>query len=263
MLIENFKMEEIFEAKEFAKAIKEKKDEVFFIGQDKYTALVSRKKKVPFLGKISSRTQIYTSAKDEKFLEKVLEKMKQDGVTYSRIGNTMFGLKNKPNFVLDGLNFIERFTFVLDLKKSKDELWNKLDKKSRNAVRKAEKEGIIVKKIEDEEELNEYYRLALLNEKRISKKRSSFMLNPKSFFEYVFKEMVSKKMATFFIAKDENRIIAGALFFHTGKKIIYYHGCSLREYSNNRHQARFSGNLFYMQKKKSMKFMILAVVPRI
>jgi len=57
-------------------------------------------------------------------------------------------------------------TFRIDLSVELHELWARLHRKTRNAVRKPMKEGVKVKDVEGEEELESYYRLYLQTQKR-------------------------------------------------------------------------------------------------
>ncbi|MBU0959648.1 MAG: aminoacyltransferase [Nanoarchaeota archaeon] len=220
----NLGIEDPFVTKEFGEASKFG-GEVYYVKNGEKKAIIVIKKKYISL---FSRANIFTNSEDKSFLEKIISNLKRKKIPYARIGNTMVG----PEKIIDLENskIIERHTFILDLKKSEKELWANFDKKLRNSVRKAEKEGILVSEIKNENELEAYYNLSLETEKYIkeSKGRKTFSLQDYSFF----KALLENKLGRFFIAKYGGEAIAGVLFLVWGDKSIYFHSCLSREHSS-------------------------------
>jgi lipid II:glycine glycyltransferase (peptidoglycan interpeptide bridge formation enzyme) len=139
----------------------------------------------------------------------------------------MFGLsKSINNF--ENSKVIKRHTFILDLKKSLEDIWTNFDKKLRNVIRKSEKEGVIVSEISNEEELKEYYELSKHTEKEIqeNKGKKTFSIQTYDFFKEIFKNKIGKYM----IAKLNGKIIAGALFLVWKNKALYYQSGMDRSY---------------------------------
>jgi lipid II:glycine glycyltransferase (peptidoglycan interpeptide bridge formation enzyme) len=219
----NVDIEDITQTKEFAEA-SEGKDKIYFVCSGKNKAIIILKKKVL---KIFSRAQIFTNSLDENFLNEIIEELKKRKVPYARIGNTMFGIPQEIN--LKNSKNIERNTFVLDLRTSLEDIWKKFDKKLRNAIRKAEKEKIKVSEIKNEAELEEYYQLSLETEKYIhqEKGRKTFSIPDYKFFKEIWKN----KIGRFFVAKMDEKIIAGSLFLVWKRRSVYFQSCFSREYT--------------------------------
>lgn len=225
----NKNIEDVSQTEEFANSNKTE-GRVYFCSYGENKAIIVIKKK--FL-KIFSRAQIFTNSEDKEFLSDIFKELKKKGVPYARIGNTMFGLENKLNF--PNSNLIERNTFIIDLNKKEENIWENFNKKLRNAIRKAEKENVKIEEIKNEKDLNEYYQLSLKTEKQIreNKGRKSFRIPSYEFFLNIFNE----RMGRFFVAKDKEKIIAGALFLIWKNKILYFQSFSSKNIPQNRLQV--------------------------
>jgi lipid II:glycine glycyltransferase (peptidoglycan interpeptide bridge formation enzyme) len=217
-------IEEVFCSSSFAEAAKSE-GKVFYVYNEKNKAIVVIKKKIL---KMTARAQIFTSSEDKMFLLEIIERLRKMKIPYARIGNTMSGLNKKID--LPNSKLIERNTFILDISKSKEDLWKNFDKKLRNVIRKAEKEKIIISEIENLKDLRDYYGLSLKTEGYIKKKkgRKTFSIQSFEFFEGIFRGGKGR----FFIAKHEEKIIAGALFLIFGEKSIYFQSFLSREHSD-------------------------------
>ena len=210
--------------KEFGEANKSE-GEIYYTSEEKNKALVIIKKKYT---KIFSRAQIFTDSLDIKFLEKIIQELIEKRIPFARIGNTIFGIEQEIK--LKNSKLIKRNTFILDLEKTEKEIWSNFNKKLRNAIRKAEKEGVKISEIKNEQEMRNYYSLSLKTQKNIQKNkgRKTFSIQNYNFF----KELWENKLGRFFIAKFGEEIIAGALFLVWNNKSIYFHSCSDRGYKN-------------------------------
>jgi lipid II:glycine glycyltransferase (peptidoglycan interpeptide bridge formation enzyme) len=210
-------------AKEFAKANNNEGEVYYFQNYNSKAIIIIKKKYL----KVFSRAQVFTESTNTEFLKKIINQLKSMKVPFARIGNTMFGLsKSINNF--ENSKVIKRHTFILDLKKSLEDIWTNFDKKLRNVIRKSEKEGVIVSEISNEEELKEYYELSKHTEKEIqeNKGKKTFSIQTYDFFKEIFKNKIGKYM----IAKLNGKIIAGALFLVWKNKALYYQSGMDRSY---------------------------------
>jgi len=115
-------------------------------------------------------------------------------------------------------------TFEVDLTKGESELWRSLDKKCRNAIRKAMKSGVRIKKV-DFDDIGQYYRLHLDTENRHGSPPHS-----KAFFENVF-DMFKRKGLHMTLALSDGKAIGGIIVFYLGNKLYWFNNVMDRKYS--------------------------------
>lgn len=109
--------------------------------------------------------------------------------------------------------------YILDLGKGKTALWEKMNKKTRNAVRKAYKSGVSFKFC-GEEYLGEYYGML----KEVAQ-RTSISPLPEAFFREVLKSGLGKLALTFYRGEPA----AGGVFLTFKDTVIYWSGASKYE----------------------------------
>ena len=122
--------------------------------------------------------------------------------------------------------------FLIDLTKSKDELWKNLKRDKRRAINKARRIGVHITEAADRDEVPIFYNLV--------KERQMIRENPFediSHFKAVFDFLVPKNMAKFFVAKLDGECIATRLVL-TYRGVVYdwYTGSSkkfLSSYPND------------------------------
>ena len=119
--------------------------------------------------------------------------------------------------ILDDKGYVyeDELNFLVDLTKSKEELWANLSKKRRNNIRRALKNDVTVKMVESEEHVYKSYEM--LHE---TYRNAKLPLADISLFRSIFKSLTSKDMMKFFLAKYENNYI-GAILVLTYKGIVY------------------------------------------
>ena len=93
-------------------------------------------------------------------------------------------------------------SYVIDLKKE-TKIWENMESRARNIIRKAEKSEIIIRKAITEEDLNIYYNLHFE-----TYNRTGATPHTKSYFEYIWKHLLSKNLAIVLFAEYKNKIIA-------------------------------------------------------
>ena len=141
---------------------------------------------------------------------KVAGKLKVD---YIEIRNP----SNVPD--IDEYYRIRRYvTFKIDLTKSKENLWLNLDKKTRNAVKKAMKNRVKVEEAKNEDDLKLYYRLYLKTQKRHGSPPNDFRL-----FCNIYRQLQPMGVMKILLAKYQEKAIGGIIVFHFNS-IIYWWG---------------------------------------
>lgn len=110
---------------------------------------------------------------------------------------------------------------------SKDGIFNNMDKKNRNMIRKAQKNQVDI--IYDKgEHLSEFIKIynSTMNNNHADK---SYYFS-KEYYEYIINEM--KENLIFFYAVYENKIISASIFFYNDKYIHYHLSGTLEEYKH-------------------------------
>ena len=140
-----------------------------------------------------------------KYILKTLRGKRKKAAYMLFVPYPMANLSFAQLFKMDGYHPIIFRTLIVDLSRSLDDVWKALDKDARRGVRKAKRLGIEATVAHTRAEWKEYYGLHLLHAQE-----KHYPPEPESFYEEMFK-LHSKNMARLFVAKLENRILAGTL----------------------------------------------------
>lgn len=120
-----------------------------------------------------------------------------------------------------------RYSFIVNLNKTKDELWRSLDKKTRNAIRKAQKSGVRVREVKNAEEVRAVFELYI---NRV-KERDQVPI-PYEYFTAIFNNVENKFLVAEYEINGKKKIIAESIFLFYSNKIYYFNNGSLPEYWN-------------------------------
>ena len=96
-------------------------------------------------------------------------------------------------------------------------------------IRKAEKQGVTVEIFNSMKSVNEFYRLNCL-----TRKEHGLPPQPYSFFEKVARHVMATQKGVVALASHKHKIIAGAVYFYSGKEAIYKYGASDKAFQNLR-----------------------------
>ena len=102
-----------------------------------------------------------------------------------------------------------------------DELFAHFQSSVRRAIRKAEKSGLAVEMTNSREGLMDFYRLHVR-----TRRRHGTAPQPLSFFFNIYEEIIKADLGFVVLAKDGTRLVAGAVFFHSGQAGLYKFGAS-------------------------------------
>jgi hypothetical protein len=109
----------------------------------------------------------------------------------------------------------------LDLTLGATKLFEKMEGSARQAVRKAEREGVTVEVVQNERAVRDFYRLQCL-----TRKRHGLPPQPLRFFLNIGRRIVSQKQGMVVLASCGGSRIAGAVFFFLNGRAIYKYGAS-------------------------------------
>jgi|GEM_PF-3413359 lipid II:glycine glycyltransferase (peptidoglycan interpeptide bridge formation enzyme) len=167
---------------------------------------------------------------DYKALSLILDKISRIAKDKSCFGiqlRTPFVLTKKEvsrlGFEVDELAVACSFKVELT---SEEIMWKKLNKKTRNAIRKAIKFGVTVEEVDSYEKLKEAYNVYISRAVNI---KNMIPLSEK-YFKSIWREMAPNNLARFLIAKYDEKAIAETVFLFYKDTISYFNNASLEKY---------------------------------
>jgi len=129
------------------------------------------------------------------------------------------------SFFVHGKPLFTRFTFILSLNSSEDELFANLNQKTRYNVRLATKKGVKIEQDNSEETFEEYWKLT-----EETTKRQGFYSHTKDYHKKMWKEMISSGMGQLFKAVYEGETVSVWMVFVLNNKMYYPYGASSTKY---------------------------------
>ena len=100
-------------------------------------------------------------------------------------------------------------------------LFDRMDGSARQAVRKAEKDGVTVEVLQSEEAVREFYFLQCL-----TRKRHGLPPQPLGFYLNIWRQILSQNQGMVVLASQGGEKIGGAICFFLGGRAIYKYGAS-------------------------------------
>ncbi len=113
------------------------------------------------------------------------------------------------------------FRHILPLAEDESKIFAKLRRNYRSKIRKAINSGVEVSLFHSQKAMNEYYRMHCL-----TRKKHGLPPQPLSFFDNIFRHIITKKLGFVALASYQNQFIAGSVCFHFGDQVIYKLGAS-------------------------------------
>ena len=118
---------------------------------------------------------------------------------------------------------------TLNLSDNEEVIFSRFRDSTKRNIRKAITEGVVVEISNSPAAVKEFYRLNC-----ITRKQHGLPPQPYYFFKNIHKHVFSTNHGFIVLASYANRKIAGAVYFHFGKKAIYKYGASDRNYQSLR-----------------------------
>ncbi len=108
---------------------------------------------------------------------------------------------------------------ALSLRGGAEKLFAGFDPSVRRAIRKAERSGLTVEIRSDSGSVSDYYRLHIR-----TRRRHGLPPQPFSFFRHIYEEIIANGLGSIVLASSRGTPVAGAVFFHSGKRALYKFG---------------------------------------
>ncbi|MCZ6593961.1 MAG: peptidoglycan bridge formation glycyltransferase FemA/FemB family protein [Bacteroidetes bacterium] len=121
------------------------------------------------------------------------------------------------------------YRHTLDLTRGEEEIFASFQSSTKRNIRKSIRKDVKVEVCNSMNPIKEFYRLNCM-----TRKNHGIPPQPFSFFKKTYEHIISQNMGIVVLASYENKIIAGAIYFHFGKKAIYKYGASDKTYQNLR-----------------------------
>ena len=142
-----------------------------------------------------------------------------------------------------------KYTFVLDLTKSEDELTASMHPKTRYNIKVAQKHNVIVKEDNSPEAFKEYLRLT---EETTSRQR--FYAHNMSYHKTMWKIMRDAGIAHLFTASYEDKILSAWIVFVWDDTVYYPYGASGRDHREVMAPTLLLWEIAKWAKKKGLKY---------
>ncbi|MFX1518981.1 MAG: lipid II:glycine glycyltransferase FemX [Promethearchaeota archaeon] len=130
---------------------------------------------------------------------------------------------------LERVGFSKRLesTFIVDLKKPINELWQNIKKGTKRSVKKAQKNRITIRSATKRSEMETYYNMFVETMNRAGIDPSS---RSNTFYYGIWDQLCEKGSAKIFFAELNDEIISGKLLFLFGKTITAFCSGTISEY---------------------------------
>lgn len=136
----------------------------------------------------------------------------------------LFRCFNSPRTVLELLKSEGNTYFIEDLRrKTKEQIWFSFRKTLRHSIKKAQNQGIEIKRCEKEKELENFHELYVKGAKK-----HKTLAYPFSFFQYFLRSQASEII----LAKYNDKIMAGSVFLFHEDFVHYFLNASDEKYKD-------------------------------
>jgi lipid II:glycine glycyltransferase (peptidoglycan interpeptide bridge formation enzyme) len=115
-------------------------------------------------------------------------------------------------------------TWMLDLRIGKEFVWENMEKRARNAVRKAEKSGVVIRLADRPDDLDKYYDLHCQ-----TYHRTGVNPHPRAYFENIWNKFLPTGRAVVFFAEYNNTVVAAENFGVYKNASVYWTGAANTE----------------------------------
>ena len=120
---------------------------------------------------------------------------------------------------------------TLDLQSGPEELLRRFASPVRRAIRKAERSGLVASLSTEWQAIVEFYGLHVQ-----TRRRHGVPPQPLAFFRNIYEHVVNAGLGFVILVRQGSRAVAGAMFFHSGRKALFKFGASdasLNEFRGN------------------------------
>lgn len=140
-----------------------------------------------------------------------------------------FELRAGVPYLKDKDPAVTYFAHELCLAHDGEELYSRFRESTKRNVRRAMEKGVTVRFCTSSEAMTEYYKLHC-----ITRKRHHIPPQPLTFFQKMQKNIISGGQGYILLAEYQDRVVAGAVFFHFGRNASFKYGASDMRYQKVR-----------------------------
>ena len=138
-------------------------------------------------------------------------------------------IKGAQDYLPAGTDSYVEYEHIIDFDSDEERLFSGFDSTTKRNIRKATKENVKVYQSQSLESVNLFYKLNSL-----TRQRHGLPPQPYSFFRNLYNIVIKDNLGTVFLAEYSDKVIAGAVYLHIGKKALYKYGASDMKYQNLR-----------------------------
>lgn len=118
----------------------------------------------------------------------------------------------------------------IDLQPDLNTLWGRLHDSSKRAIKKAQRDTVIVQIARTENELRAFFDMHL----QIRKRKYRLLAQPYSFFENIWRQFVETENGALMLASYQDKVIGGTFFLQWHDTLYYKFNASLPDYLDHR-----------------------------
>lgn len=184
----------------------------------------------PGIGRLTARANLFAPGASPEFVGQAIAALGRRGIPHVKVGDTMWGLRwgrVPAGWAFPRTRLIQRHTFVLDLERPEAALLKSMEGAERK-IRKAEREGVIVRPVETPDDLRAFCDLSKETSDRV-RTRWAYTDFPSPFFESLHASLAPSGVARFYIGWHKDRPAAACLFLCSADTMLYYLGGSTRD----------------------------------
>ncbi len=138
-------------------------------------------------------------------------------------------IRGGRDFLQDVSPFSSFYSHTLNLSQDEDKVFSGFRDSAQRNVKKALREGVEINIYKSLESINKFYQLNC-----ITRKTHGLPPQPYYFFKNIYDFIISRDLGFIVLASYKKRTIAGAVFFHLGKKAFFKYAASNRTYQHLR-----------------------------
>ena len=183
---------------------------------------------LPLLRSWTARAKVFVSRADTPFVSALVSALTARGIVSVTIEDTIGGL-SRPLLEHAGVTTRLVHRLVHPPAQSDRELYQRLTRHRRTALRRARHDGIVVTEIRNKPDVLQYCRFAAHDLHPGAGGDADEEPLPAAFFAAVLGAMVPREQAVFFLARRGERPISGALFLTSPGRMTLFHAASRPE----------------------------------
>lgn len=168
--------------------------------------------------------------KDEQLLEIIIRFFDKRVKKMGALASSIRTFSPLDHLMIKRLNYTQKSdglpcTVIVDLSKSAKELWKSLHKNTRWGIRKAEKNGVVIQRAHDLNDILAYYQVYISTCKRLKISPTDYEV-----FEAVWEHFARENNMVVSLAKYRGKAIAGCIALRLRDRMWAWHGVSIKEY---------------------------------